>query len=154
MLTYHQRGPQTFSWRHFQNKCTYRWVSAKKTSLKCVSNGIMSFLHYPSDIIHQNLLENYPCLWLRLGDNELKLPPMTSCREWGGEKTIVSNMIHHVYCGNDEVLPTSGERSHPANFLNVYSRHPGMVIPGKDCLLDNNGHWEKYRGGYFRGLSI
>ena len=32
------------------SKLWYRWVSARKTKLQCVSNGVTSFLHYAFDI--------------------------------------------------------------------------------------------------------
>ena len=34
---------------------SYEWVNARKTLLECVSNGVMSFLHYPIDVMARRL---------------------------------------------------------------------------------------------------
>ena len=45
----------TFNYCSFPNHLsTYRWVRARKTCLRCLSNGVTSFLHQPIDMRFDN----------------------------------------------------------------------------------------------------
>ena len=76
MLPYCQLNPQEQASVKLQPK--YRWVSTRKTWLQCISNGVVSFLHEPVNIIifsEDNLFENVVCKMSAI----LLRPQWTSC---------------------------------------------------------------------------
>ena len=63
---------------------TYWWISARKLSLQCVSNGVMSFLHYAIDILNITFV---------FGRCRRSLAAMTSVKYEGDSRNLISTFV-------------------------------------------------------------